>query len=719
MEKQNFIVTYDDLMNKLENHITNQDELNLIKKAYEFASQKHAGKKRLSGEDYINHPLNVAYILADLHVDYITIIGALLHETINHGGATKEEIATEFSSEIAQIVESISRINRLELTDDKVSTASHLRKVLVGLAEDVRVLFIKLADRLHNMRTVWALEPEKQRNKANETMEVLIPIAHRLGINSLKSELEDLCLRYTKPEIYHDIETRLDDTREKLNSLIEEMKDNISEILTEHGMNFAIKGRVKSIHSIYKKMDNGKKFSDIYDILALRVYVEKESDCYLAVGLIHSKFRPIPKRFKDYIAMPKANMYQSLHTTVFGVEGYLFEIQIRTYEMDEIAERGIASHWSYKEKGTVKIQSIMEQKLEMFRNVIDAHNANENDEQFATTMEAELLNDSIYCFTPKGDVVELPKGATPIDFAYRIHSKIGDTTIGAIVNDNIVPLDYELNDGDIIKINTLSTSTPKQEWLKIVKTSQARNKIKAFFSKQDRETYIAKGKTLLEKEIHHQKLSLNATLSQENIAKVLKELKIPTEEELYLSIGSLRFTAAYILEVIFSNKKSVQDILLEKVMNNKPETTPKNYKNDLIVAGEGDILVTIANCCHPVFGDKVIGYITKGEGVKVHKKDCPNIQNHSERLIEVEWNSTTNNTYSAQLEITVENNKNHLADLITLAGLKNVYIEKVDVEEQEGLTKYKILVKVPNATSLNDFIDEIHHLAYVREVLRG
>jgi len=439
-------ITYDELYDKVKK-LYKKDELDLIDKAYTFAKERHKNLTRLNGDSYISHPLEVANILVDLNVDYITIVCALLHETINHTETKIEELEEEFGKEVSSIVKTLSKINRLELSDDKDSSAQYLRKVLVGLAEDVRVLFIKLADRLHNMRTLYALPSDVQKQKANETTTVLIPIAHRLGINSIKSELEDWCLRYLKPDVYNDILEQLDASREELNELLLEMKQSISEILTENGINFKIKGRVKSVHSLYNKMDNGKRFSDIYDILALRVFVETVQDCYLTIGLIHSKFRPMPRRFKDYIANPKENMYQSLHTTIFGRDGHLFEVQVRTYEMDEIAEKGIASHWSYKEKGSVKIQNMMEHKLEMFRNIIETNNYVENDTEFAANLNSELLSDLIYCYTPKGDVLELPKGATPIDFAYRIHSGVGDRTIGAIVNDQSIGVYYNSEEG--------------------------------------------------------------------------------------------------------------------------------------------------------------------------------------------------------------------------------------------------------------------------------
>lgn len=709
-------ITYDELYEKVKKIIKKNEELDVINRAYAFALEKHGDKKRLNGDPYISHPLEVAYILTDLNVDYVTIACALLHETINHTDATIEEIREEFGDEIANIVSSISKINKLELSDDKDSSAQYLRKVLVGLSEDVRVLFIKLADRLHNMRTLYALPVEVQKQKANETTAVLIPIAHRLGINSIKSELEDWCLRYTKPDVYNDILERLDASREELNELLNEMKQSISDILTENGISFKIKGRVKSVHSLYNKMDNGKRFNDIYDILALRVFVDTVQDCYLTIGLIHSKYRPMPRRFKDYIANPKENMYQSLHTTIFGVEGHLFEVQVRTYEMDEIAEKGIASHWSYKEKGSVKIQSMMEHKLEMFRNIIDANSNVESDNEFASNLNDELLSDLIYCYTPKGDVLELPKGATPIDFAYRIHSGVGDRTIGAIVNDQIVPLDHELEDGDIVKINTGKEANPNKDWLNFVKTSQAKNKIKSFFSKQDRANYINTGKEMLEKEIRRRKLSFNDVLSEKNLEKVLKDTHTTDLDDLYLSIGSLRFTAGYIIDLIFEDKKDVIDIYLGKV-GNRTNIGSRAVKGDIIVAGTDDILVTIANCCKPVKGDPIIGYITKGEGIAVHKKDCPNIKN-STRLIEVEWNMNNESSYLTDLVIKVVKGKNQLLNIITKASQRDVYIESVKTYEDEDYTTYAVTVKTISVDQLEGFISEIKSLPMVVEVGR-
>lgn len=711
------IITFDILDNKIRKLITDQEELALIEKAYHFACEKHEGRKRINGDDYILHPLHVANILVDLNVDAETIIAALIHETLNHGTATNKEIADIFGEDMSLIVQSISRINKLELANNKESSAIYLRKVLVGMAEDVRVLIVKLADRLHNMRTAYVLQPEVQVFKATETMNVLIPIAHRLGINSIKSELEDLCLRYLKPEEYHEIEEKLNNTKEEMNELINEMKEEISDILSDHDISFSLKGRVKSIYSIYNKLQTGRKWNDIYDILALRVYVEKESDCYLAVGLIHAKFRPIPKRFKDYIAMPKANLYQSLHTTVFGVEGKLFEIQIRTYEMDEIAEKGIASHWSYKEKESIKIQNIMEQKLEIFRNLIEANNENNaSDTEFAQHINQELLSDLIYCFTPKGDVVELPKDSTPVDFAFRIHSQVGEKIAGAIVNDNIVPLDYKLNDGDIINILTNNNNTPKKAWLNFVVTSQARNKIKAYFSKQDKTEYVEKGQNLLQRELKRQKITNSDFFDEKNITKILKDLKLNELDDLYLAIGALRFTPGYVIDLMHHDKQEITDVFLKKI--NGLKASKHIYNKDILVSNYDDILVSIAQCCKPIKGDPIIGYITKGKGIVVHRQDCQNVNGEDKHLIDVAWNDKISENYFTDIIIDVELGKNHLLDIVTLASLKNIFFEAVNtIEKDTGIT-YLINVKVAKSEDLVSFLNEIRQKSYVTNAER-
>ena len=702
------------IIEKYKNEELEENKLNKITEAYDFAVEKHKGKKRKSGEDFVEHPLNVAKILCDINTDDTTIVAALIHETISESDASLEEIEEKFGNEVAKIVECLTKINKLKLSDESESGSIYLRKVLVGLSEDVRVLIIKLADRLHNMRTLSSLPVEKQKQKATETMNVLIPIAHRLGINSIKSELEDLSLRYSKPDVYESILEKLDGTREELNKVLNDMLESVSEILSSHNIKFKIKGRVKSVYSIYTKLCTGRKWSDIYDILAMRAIVENVSDCYLAAGLIHSKYRPIPKRFKDYIAMPKANMYQSLHTSVFGSDGHIFEIQLRTKEMDEIAENGIASHWSYKEHSSSTIKNMMDQKLELYKNIIDSHATDVSDETFAKNMEEELLSDLIYVFTPKGDVMELPKDSTPIDFAFRVHTNVGEKMVAAIVNENIVPIDYKLQDGDIVKIKTDPNSKPNKDWLNVVKTTQAKNKIKSYFSKIDREKYTELGKDLLEKEIRKQKLSIKEVLSNENIDKLCKDLKVKNLEEIYLNIGSLRYTATYIINLIYEDKKNVQDILLDKVMN---RVASKNtYKNDIIVAGCDDILVNIADCCHPVKGDEIIGYITKGNGVSVHKKSCVNLKGIDTRLIDVSWNESSDNTYISKVKVYVNDMNNNLLEIVTKASVKNIMISSINEFKKDNKMGYNVSIKVKNKSDLDDFIESVRILSFVDRV---
>ena len=593
------------------NKIKNPDDIKDIKASYEYANSKLSGIMRKNGDTEISHCLEVANILIDLNVDKETIICAILHSVLDFNDIDEKEIVENFSLETYKIIFSLSKINNLEMVDDSESAALYLRKVMVGLSEDVRVLFIKLADRLHNMRTFDAISTERQKKVANETLSVLVPIAHRLGINSIKSELENLCLYYLKPDVYNDILEKLNATVDSLNNYLIEMQESICDLLNENEIKFEIKGRVKSVYSIYNKLSTGKKWDDIYDILALRIFVDKESDCYAVVGLIHSKFRPIPSRFKDYIAVPKENMYQSLHTTVFGPGGKFYEIQIRTYEMDEIAEKGIASHWSYKEKGTKKIQTYMEQKLEIYRSIIE-NSENDTDEVFNEVVGSNILGNLMYVFTPKGDVIELPEDATPIDFAYRVHSKVGDTMTGAIVNDIMVSINTPLHDGDICKILTNPNSTPSKEWLNIVKTTQAKDKIKAYFSKIDKQNYIERGKNILEKELRKRKIPQNMVTSQENLKLILKELKLKDLDDLYFSIGSYKYTVTHIVNIIIPKEETST---IKKNINIKSGS-------DILIDGKVNILTHLAKCCNPVKGDEIVGVITKNDGISVHQKNC-------------------------------------------------------------------------------------------------
>lgn len=695
-------------------------EIDEINKAYEFACEQHKGMKRKNGDEYISHPLNVAIIVANLNVDATTVACALIHETIDHGSSNLDEIEEKFGTDVKSIVNSLTNVNRLHLTDYSESSSVYLRKVLVALSEDVRVIILKLAGRVHNLRTNEGLSKEKQKQKALETWNVLVPIAARLGINELKEELEDLSFRYLKPEIYEEIESELPAPRVELEGVLNDVMNEINDSLNDQNIEYKMKGRVKSVASLHNKLSNGHVWSKIYDIMGIRIICEEESDCYLIIGIVHSLFRPIPKRFKDYIAMPKGNSYQSLHTGVFGPNGLPIEVQVRTREMDEIAEHGVASHWSYKEKSSKNIQNVMEQKLQMFRNIIEA-NSDEitNDDDFMDNVSSELLSDSIYVFTPKGDVVELPFGSTPIDFAYRIHSRVGDTTVGAIVNDNMVTLDYVLQDNDVVKIMTNQNSTPNKDWINIAKTTAAKTKIKAYFSKKDREEYIARGKELFERELRREKISFALAYEQDKIDKLIKDLKVSSLDEVYLNIGSLRYTPFYVVNLLFENKNDIQDLLLDKVNNN--QNNKINYKNDVIVSGCDDILVNLASCCKPVFGDKIVGYITKGQGITVHKADCSNLSGVVNRLIDVEWNPNTNreNTkYICRLSVLTNGLNNNVLDIVTAATMRSVTVSGINEVNRNSDTYYDLVVKVQSKDSLDLFISDLENLSFVESVKR-
>jgi len=719
MRKDNPNITFDELHDKVATYITNKEDLKLITKSYLFAFEKHFGQKRHTGEDYIVHPLNIAYILADINADYQTICAALLHDTIEDCEVTKEDLANEFSLEIANLVNGVTKINKLNFSGDNEALLANHRKIIVGLTEDVRVIIIKLADRLHNMRTLWILSEKSQKANAKETLDILVPIAHRLGMNKIKSELEDLSLRYSKPDVYFSIVEKLNQSKVERNANVDLMKESLINLLNSHGIKHKIKGRAKSIYSIYKKLDTGRRFSDIYDLLALRIFVDTEQDCYQTIGLIHSKYRPIPKRFKDYIAMPKQNGYQSLHTTVFGENGQLYEVQIRTYEMDQVAEHGIASHWSYKEKGKTIMQSAMEEKLQFFRSIMELSQEEDNDEMFVNSVKEDVLKSIIYVFTPKGDVIELPKGATPIDFAYRVHSKVGDTMVGAIVNGNIVPLDYKLQDNDIVKINTNKTSTPSKEWINMAYTAQAKNKIKAFFNRIDKEENLKKGEELLTKELRRKKISSSEFFKEENIDKILDELHIGDLTELYINIGNGKFSSISVINIINSEEISKEEMILNKV-NNTTETKI-SVKNDIVVEGIDEIKVNVAACCKPIPGDRIVGYITKGNGISVHRSVCPNVSELDKRLIDVSWNDSIDKKYSNNIlfySLKINNNKNILIDIISKTSSSDIIIQSINTIVTEDDYMFDINLLVPNKEKLLKFINDLEMLEKITRVER-
>lgn len=709
--------TLDDLLEKAKVYIKSDEDIELIKKAYLFASKAHAGQLRLTGDDYMLHPLNVALILTEIYADAQTLSAALLHDVINFANVTIEEIEKEFGPEMKALVDGISRINKLSLSADNEALVSYHKKILVGLSGDVRIIILKIADRLHNMRTLWAIPENKRKEKAKETLEILAPIAHRLGINHIKSELEDLSLKYWKPEVYNDILEKLSESRAELDKSVDKMMESVSKILDENNIPHEMKGRSKSVYSIYNKLQKGKTFNEIYDILALRYFVNTVSDCYLALGAIHAKYKPMPKRFKDYIARPKANGYQSLHTTVFGVDGKLFEIQIRTYDMDKVAEYGVASHWSYKEHGINKVND-MELKLKSFRTVIELNEQQVEGEEFVNTVKNEVFNPTnIYVYTPKGDVFELPIGSTPIDFAYRVHTSVGHQMIGAIVNGNIVPLDYKLKDGDIVKINTNKNSKgPSQEWINICFTTSVKNKIKAFFSKIDKEKTTSDGKDMLIKTIRRKKLSINDIMDDKKIKIALDDLGLNNENELYYEIGIGKYNPTSVIKTILGEKED-EKRALEKVLKYSSKTMEAS--GDIIVDGMDDLKVSFGGCCTPVKGDDVVGYISKGNGITIHRRNCHNICNLNERIINVHWNDNASKKYVTNVIIYTEKKDNLLLDIISKTTSMNVGVKSVNTISNTDYNAYDLDILVDDKETLDRYMNVIGQLPFVTSIERG
>lgn len=702
-----------ELLEAVKEYIDDKNVLDTIQKAYDYASVIHKNDIRLSGESYMRHPLNVAYILTKLNADPDTICAALLHDTIYIGNATLEEIKEKFGDDIADLVNGITKINKLNLSADTEDHINYYKKIIVGLSEDVRIIIIKLAERCQNMRTLWAIPEDKRREKSKETLEILVPIAHRLGLGELKTELEVLSLKYYKPNEFISVEEQLDNTEEERNEIVNNMIKEVSNILDANNIEYEIKGRAKSIYSIYNKLSKGKKFSEIYDLYALRILVNTVPECYQVMGIIHAAFKPMPKRIKDYIANPKTNMYQSIHTTVFGPFDKLYEIQIRTYEMDKIAERGIASHWSYKEKGK-GLQDSMEQKLQMFRNIMEINEENESANDFVSTVKNEVLGNSIYVYTPRGDVFELPKGSTPIDFAYRVHTGVGEKMVGALINDSIAKLDQELESGDIVKIITNKNATPSIEWINMAKTSQAKSKIKAYFTKMDKVEAITKGKDLFLKEIRRRKGSINDVMDKLDV--ILSSLKLENEDELYYSIGVGKYTSIQTVNIAFKEEESKEDFVLDKILNK--QSNNEDYKNDILVSGIADIKIILAKGCKPIKGDPIVGYISRGQGVIVHHKDCKNMKHDTERIIDVKWNENTNRKYETLVNIIAINKENTLVDIINTASSNNISVSKVNTVYNQDTNTYELTIKVSDLDTLNKFFANLKRNSDIKSVER-
>ena len=699
-----------ELIDKL--NYLDKDEIEIIEKAIDYAYSKHEGQYRKTGEEYIIHPLSVAIILTTIKADKDTIIASLLHDVLEDTPTSKEELENLFGKTVANLVDGVTKINSINVSTENEYLTNYYKKIIVGMSEDVRVIIIKLADRLHNMRTLYAIPVDRQKLKAKETLEILAPIAHRLGMHKIKSELEDLSLKYSKPDVYYDVVEKLNNTKIEREECVSKMMDEVSTLLKNNGIKHEIKGRAKSIYSIYKKLDKGRSFSDIYDLLAIRILVDKEQECYLALGLIHSKYKPVSKRFKDYIAMPKTNLYQTLHTTVFGLDGNLFEIQIRTYDMDEIAENGIASHWAYKEhkNAALEMQNVTEQKLQFYKSIIELNEEKMTNEDFVNRVKDEVLNNNIYVYTPKGDVFELPNGSTPIDFAYRIHTQVGDKMTGAIVNNNMVNLSYELQNGDIVKILTNNNSKgPSREWLNIVKTTQAKSKIKAFFNKTTREDYIESGKNLLEKELRRKKISSTEFLKPDNIKEVLKSFKLDTIEDLYLNIGNNKFS----VKSIVKNKD-------EEYQEQKKEVKLKvlDTDNDIVVGNTKNIQTHIANCCLPIPGDDIIGFITKGSGISIHRKNCLNINDMDDRVISASWNTKIKNKYYSDIVIYTNTKDNKIVDIVQTSASMNIQIESINLLNKSDKNIYSLEVIISSIDEMDKYLKELRKIQNVVEVER-
>ena len=664
-------VLYQDLIRSIRKYHPS-DDISQIEKAYKIAREAHKDQKRKSGEPYIIHPLCVAIILADLELDKETIIAGILHDVVEDTIMTLGEVEKEFGAEVALLVDGVTKLTQLSWSMDKVEIqAENLRKMFLAMAKDIRVILIKLADRLHNMRTLQYMKPEKQKEKARETMDIYAPIAHRLGISKIKVELDDLSLKYLKPEVYYDLAEKISLRKDAREAFVQSIVDEVSAHIREAGIEARVDGRVKHFFSIYKKMVNQDKTLDqIYDLFAVRIIVETVKDCYAALGVIHELYKPIPGRFKDYIAMPKPNMYQSLHTTLIGSTGQPFEIQIRTYEMHRTAEYGIAAHWKYKESGSGKIAAGDEAaKLSWLRQILEWQREADNSKEFLNMVKGDLdlFSDSVYCFTPTGDVKNLPSGSTPIDFAYSIHSAVGNKMVGARVNGKLVNIDYVIQNGDRIEIITSQNSKgPSRDWLSLVKSTQARNKINQWFKTELKEDNITKGKEMIDRYCKAKGINYPEINKPEFQEKVMARYAFKDWDSVLASIGHGGLKEGQVINKMLDEKakkqkKEVTDkaILdgIEEMTGKAPEN--KKSKSGIVVKGIHDVAVRFSRCCSPVPGDEIVGFVTRGRGISIHRTDCINIINlpsdERVRLIDAEWQQPegegNKERYSTEIQI--------------------------------------------------------------------
>jgi guanosine-3',5'-bis(diphosphate) 3'-pyrophosphohydrolase len=707
-----------------QNYPSPRDEI--VKKAFAFAKNAHKNQLRESGEPYFVHPYEVAEILFDLGLDIDTVVAGLLHDVIEDTGVTYSEIQEQFGVEIAELVDGVTKLGRLEYKTKEEQQAENLRKMFLAMAKDIRVILIKLADRLHNMRTLKFLDPNKQKEIAQETLEIYAPLAHRLGIFKIKWELEDLALRYIDIDGYYDLVDKVAMKRKEREEYIQHVIETLRKHINEINIHAEIEGRPKHFYSIYKKMVlQGKSFDQIYDLVAVRVIVDTVKDCYGVLGIVHTLWKPIPGRFKDYIAVPKPNMYQSLHTTVMGPYGEPFEIQIRTFEMHRTAEYGIAAHWKYKEGR--RDNSDLDSKLSWLRELLEWQNDLKDAREFMETLKIDLFTDEVFVFTPKGDVIDLPKGAIPLDFAYRIHSDIGNKCVGAKVNGKIVPLEYQLQTGDIVEILTSTSSRgPSRDWLNIVKTSQAKNKIKQWFKKELKEENIIKGKDMLEKEAKRQGYSLPQLLKTEWLESILKRFSLNSIEDMYAAVGYGGITSHQIITRLVDEQKKLKKLEAKEEsitkQGNKDEKGPLLSTQGIVVKGVSNVLVRFSKCCNPVPGDDIIGYITRGRGVSIHRKDCSNLTDPSvepERFVDVDWEPSSKSSYHAEIQIIAADRNGLLFDITSLISEMKIVVTAINARTNRNKTAVvNLIVEIADAEQLEKIIRQFKKLPEIVEVFR-